>query len=213
MTQHDQPSHELNRHRRQPPGPTSRPTSRPSITPASARRIRNYFLTGLVVAGPLAITVWLTWSFITWVDDLVRPFIPVAYRPGNLSARQDPRHRPRHRVRRADAARLPHREPGRPHPGRGRRAAARPHAAGALDLQGPQAGVRDAVLAIRLELPHRRPGRVSRARHVVAGVPVAAAEHGDHGAPAEPGRARLGVHAVHAQPHHRLLLLRAAQRP
>ncbi len=44
-------------------------------------RIRNYFLTGLVVAGPLAITVWLTWSFITWVDNLVRPFIPVAYRP------------------------------------------------------------------------------------------------------------------------------------
>ncbi len=44
-------------------------------------RIRNYFLTGLVVAGPIAITIWLTWSFITWVDDLVRPFIPVAYRP------------------------------------------------------------------------------------------------------------------------------------
>ncbi len=44
-------------------------------------RIRNYFLTGLIVAGPLAITLWLTWSFITWVDGLVRPFIPVAYRP------------------------------------------------------------------------------------------------------------------------------------
>lgn len=44
-------------------------------------RLRNYFLTGLVVAGPLAITVYLTWSFITWVDDLVRPFIPPAYRP------------------------------------------------------------------------------------------------------------------------------------
>jgi uncharacterized membrane protein len=44
-------------------------------------RIRNYFLTGLVVAGPLAITVYLVWSFVTWVDDLVRPFIPVAYRP------------------------------------------------------------------------------------------------------------------------------------
>ena len=44
-------------------------------------RFRNYFLTGLVVAGPLAITVWLTWSFVTWVDDLVRPFIPMAYRP------------------------------------------------------------------------------------------------------------------------------------
>jgi uncharacterized membrane protein len=44
-------------------------------------RLRNYFLTGLVVAGPLAITVYLTWSFITWVDDWVRPFIPIAYRP------------------------------------------------------------------------------------------------------------------------------------
>jgi uncharacterized membrane protein len=44
-------------------------------------RLRNYFLTGLVVAGPVAITLWLTWSFVTWVDDLVRPFIPVAYLP------------------------------------------------------------------------------------------------------------------------------------
>jgi uncharacterized membrane protein len=46
-----------------------------------AGRIRNYFLTGLVVTGPLAITVYLTWSFITWVDNLVRPFIPPSYRP------------------------------------------------------------------------------------------------------------------------------------
>lgn len=44
-------------------------------------RIRTYFLTGLIVAGPVAITIWLIWSFVTWVDDLVRPFIPVAYRP------------------------------------------------------------------------------------------------------------------------------------
>jgi uncharacterized membrane protein len=38
-------------------------------------------LTGLVVAGPVAITLYLTWSFVTWVDDLVRPFIPIVYRP------------------------------------------------------------------------------------------------------------------------------------
>jgi len=44
-------------------------------------RIRNYFLTGLVVAGPVAVTAWLIWWFVTWVDNLVRPFIPVAYRP------------------------------------------------------------------------------------------------------------------------------------
>src|SRR4029078_2605904 len=46
-----------------------------------AARIRNYFLTGLVVAGPLAITVWLVWSIITWVDDFVRPMIPPTYCP------------------------------------------------------------------------------------------------------------------------------------
>jgi uncharacterized membrane protein len=44
-------------------------------------RIRNYFLTGLVLVGPLFITANLTWWFINWVDDLVRPFIPAAYRP------------------------------------------------------------------------------------------------------------------------------------
>src|SRR6266852_3701190 len=46
-----------------------------------AGRIRNYFLTGLVVAGPVLVTAWLTWSFITWVDNVVRPFIPPMYRP------------------------------------------------------------------------------------------------------------------------------------
>ena len=44
-------------------------------------RIRNYFLTGLVLVGPLFITANLTWWFINWVDDLVRPLIPATYRP------------------------------------------------------------------------------------------------------------------------------------
>jgi uncharacterized membrane protein len=44
-------------------------------------RIRNYFLTGLILVGPLYITISLTWWFINWVDDVVRPFIPAAYRP------------------------------------------------------------------------------------------------------------------------------------
>jgi len=44
-------------------------------------RLRNYFLTGLIVAGPIAITLYLTWWFVTWVDGLVRPFVPAAYRP------------------------------------------------------------------------------------------------------------------------------------
>ena len=44
-------------------------------------RIRNYFLTGLVVAGPLAVTIWLIWSFVSWVDSFITPLIPPAYRP------------------------------------------------------------------------------------------------------------------------------------
>ena len=49
--------------------------------PGAMSRIRNYFLTGLIVAGPIAVTLWLIWWFVTWVDNLVRPVIPVAYRP------------------------------------------------------------------------------------------------------------------------------------
>ena len=58
-----------------PPEPVA-----PSHT-SLAGRIRNYFLTGLVVAGPLAVTLWLIWSIVTWVDGLVRPLIPPIYRP------------------------------------------------------------------------------------------------------------------------------------
>jgi len=45
-----------------------------------AGRIRNYFLTGLIVAGPIFVTSYLIWWFINWVDDLVRPFMPPALR-------------------------------------------------------------------------------------------------------------------------------------
>jgi uncharacterized membrane protein len=44
-------------------------------------RFRNYFLTGLIVAGPRLITVWLIWSFVSWVDKAVTPLIPPAYQP------------------------------------------------------------------------------------------------------------------------------------
>jgi uncharacterized membrane protein len=62
-----------------PSAETATPPARP--THGFVSRIRNYFLTGLIVAGPVAVTLWLVWWFVTWVDNLVRPFIPVAYRP------------------------------------------------------------------------------------------------------------------------------------
>jgi uncharacterized membrane protein len=65
----------------QQPGDTPIVTVAAASQTSIAGRIRNYFLTGLVVAGPLAVTVWLIWSIVNWVDDLVRPLIPPVYRP------------------------------------------------------------------------------------------------------------------------------------
>jgi uncharacterized membrane protein len=64
-----------------PPPPANDQAEHVATTHSMGSRIRTYFLTGLVVAGPVAITLWLVWSFVTWVDDLVRPLIPFAYRP------------------------------------------------------------------------------------------------------------------------------------
>ncbi len=47
-------------------------------------RLRNYFLTGLVIAAPLFLTVYITWTFVTWVDGLVEPLIPSIYRLDRL---------------------------------------------------------------------------------------------------------------------------------
>src|SRR5882672_3434138 len=43
-------------------------------------RLRTYFLTGLILVGPLYITINLTWWFVNWVDDAMRPFIPISLR-------------------------------------------------------------------------------------------------------------------------------------
>jgi uncharacterized membrane protein len=52
--------------------------------PASSHlgaRLRGYFLTGLIVVGPVAITIYVVWWFINLVDAWVKPLIPTAYLP------------------------------------------------------------------------------------------------------------------------------------
>src|SRR5215210_5365896 len=44
-------------------------------------RLRNYFLTGLVVVGPVTITLYMAWYFINAVDTWVKPYIPRIYNP------------------------------------------------------------------------------------------------------------------------------------
>ncbi|MCJ7527908.1 MAG: DUF502 domain-containing protein [Methyloceanibacter sp.] len=52
--------------------------------PASSHigpRLRGYFLTGLIVVGPVAITLYVVWWFINLVDAWVKPLLPQAYLP------------------------------------------------------------------------------------------------------------------------------------
>lgn len=55
--------------------------SDPLIKTSGMTRLRNYFLTGFIVCAPLAITAYIAWSFIGWVDSWVKPYIPARYNP------------------------------------------------------------------------------------------------------------------------------------
>lgn len=45
--------------------------------------IRTNFLTGLAVVLPVALTIYLVWSFVGFVDGRVLPFLPAKYNPAN----------------------------------------------------------------------------------------------------------------------------------
>jgi uncharacterized membrane protein len=53
----------------------------PTHTLRLGARLRGYFLTGLIVVGPMAITIYVVWWFINLVDAWVKPLIPTAYLP------------------------------------------------------------------------------------------------------------------------------------
>lgn len=44
-------------------------------------RLRNYFLTGLVIVGPVTLTIYIIWWFINVVDAWVKPLLPSVYNP------------------------------------------------------------------------------------------------------------------------------------
>lgn len=46
-----------------------------------ATRLRNAFLTGLLIVGPVTITLYIMWWVINWIDAWVKPLLPVHYNP------------------------------------------------------------------------------------------------------------------------------------
>jgi uncharacterized membrane protein len=50
-------------------------------------RVRANFLTGLVVLVPIALTLYLFWSFVGWIDSWVLPFVPDNYQPDAIFMR------------------------------------------------------------------------------------------------------------------------------
>ncbi|KQZ94299.1 hypothetical protein ASD64_05435 [Mesorhizobium sp. Root157] len=60
------------------------------VKTSAMTRLRNYFLTGFIVCAPLAITAYIAWSFIGWVDSWVKPYIPARYSPETYLSFQVP---------------------------------------------------------------------------------------------------------------------------
>jgi uncharacterized membrane protein len=49
--------------------------------PSVLARLRAYFLTGVIVTAPISITIFLVWSFLTFLDTQVEGLIPARYNP------------------------------------------------------------------------------------------------------------------------------------
>lgn len=48
---------------------------------AFGTRLRTAFLTGLLIVGPVTITLYVIWGVIHWIDAWIKPLLPTAYSP------------------------------------------------------------------------------------------------------------------------------------
>lgn len=46
------------------------------------QRLRGNFLAGIVLVGPVALTIYLAWTAITLIDEAIVPWVPASYNPG-----------------------------------------------------------------------------------------------------------------------------------
>ena len=163
-------------------------------------RLRNYFLTGFIVCAPLAITVYLAWSFIGWVDSWVKPYIPAATIPDNYLPFAVPGLRPDHRAAADHADRLSHGQHHRPHHRLASASGCSTACRWCAASTGAEADFRDGAVEQERDVPHGRPGRISAQGRLVAGLRRRREIHRDQ-REARRGRRSDGrrLHAVHAQ--------------
>ena len=65
-----------------PTGPGSpKAPGGPRLSVSLGARIRNWFLTGVVIAGPLLLTAYFVWWFVDSVDNAVRKMVPERFWP------------------------------------------------------------------------------------------------------------------------------------
>ena len=69
--------------------PANDPGGEDGAPPAPTRmgigaRLRNYFLTGVIVTAPIGITIYLVWGFVDLVDRNVAPLLPVYIQPAGI---------------------------------------------------------------------------------------------------------------------------------
>ena len=58
-----------------------KPVPKKRKQPGFVSRLRGNFLTGLVIVLPVALTIWMIWAFIGFVDSSVLPLVPEGYKP------------------------------------------------------------------------------------------------------------------------------------
>jgi uncharacterized membrane protein len=64
-----------------PMGPTQSTRRRESMRLALIARLRTYFFAGILITAPIAITIYLAWLFVSFVDSRVTPLIPARFNP------------------------------------------------------------------------------------------------------------------------------------
>ena len=68
------------------PDPLSSDPLRPR-KPGLIARLRSNFFAGVIIIAPIALTLWLIYTVVGWIDGWVWPFIPDAYQPEALMNR------------------------------------------------------------------------------------------------------------------------------